>query len=131
MSKCKGTPVYTQHSVAWPELELRDRILEEVSVSFDDKGGGTYGEFTFRWYHLGYKSSLWGGTSTEPRYPHGALRIDCFTDGLPALLDDRIQAVLGNLRRHNRSPKPAKLIQLLEDNGVVASNYHLEGARNG
>jgi len=128
MSKCKGTPTYTQHTVAWPSLTLPDRVMEDMGISFDAKGGGTHGEFFFRWYNLGNNPSLWGGGDRgEPYYPNGALRVECFTDGLTAMMDDRVQAVLDNLRKHNRNPTPAKLIQILEANGISASEHHKRG----
>lgn len=117
MGKQKGTPVYTQHTVAWPELPLRERMLDEVGVSFEAKGGGTYASLDFRWHKL----------ST---YEFGALRVECFSDGFGALLDPRIVSVIESLKRmrmDDRDVSPAKLIELLEAQGVTPSLYHLKG----
>lgn len=129
----KGTPHYTQHSVAWPLNPRPPRVLDDIHVSFDAKGGGTWGEFSFEWIELMRSTSLWPGSSRQepdPAYPHGALRIEVFSDGLPAFLDDRIQRVVVALRKlpeKKRDVSPERLIQILEGQGVGPSQHHLRG----
>lgn len=112
MSKCKGIPTYTQHSVAWPLNPRRDRVVDEVGVSFDHPDGGCIAEFYFRWIEL-------------RMFDHApALRLECFYDGLAGLLDDRILEVLKKVRRRgDRETPPAKLIEILEANGVGPSKH--------
>ncbi len=129
----KGLPTYTQHSVAWPQNPRSPRVLDDIHISFVAKGGGTYGEFTFEWIELMRNTSLWPGSDhkeRDPRYPHGALRIKVFTDGLPAFLDDRVQRVVKALKRlpeDRRNVSPEKLIVMLEAGGIRPSQHHLLG----
>lgn len=130
----KGIPTYTQHSVAWPNNPKRDRVVDDVHVSFFAKGGGTHGEFTFEWVE--FLRQRWDGRSNSERdlrFPYGALRVKVFTDGLPAFLDQRIQSVLLRLSRldeDSRDVSPKTLIEMLEDEGVRPSWYHLQGLIN-
>ncbi len=126
MATCKGTPNYTQHTDDLTGM-MDDRIVAEITVSFDDKDGGTNGEFKFAWYDLGSRTDAFG--KSTPLYPHGALKVECFTDGLTAMMDDRIVAVLNHIRKHNHNAAPASVIAYLEENGVVQSKYHLRGGR--
>jgi hypothetical protein len=118
MPKCKGIPTYTQTSVAFPHNPKVRRIVDEIGIVFQAKGGGgASGEVYFRWLDIGDK------------FPHGALRIEVFTDGLAAFYDDRIQAVVKRLRRLG-DITPARLIGLLETEGVKPSVYQLQGLRD-
>lgn len=119
----KGTPRYTQHTVAWPRLPIHEpNCVEELGVSFDAKGGGTHGEFMFRWYRF-------SSYSYRDRTP--SLRAEVFSDGLGAFLDPRIQRVVGVLQRRHAAGQPDAtpdfLIALLESEGVKPSDYHKAG----
>lgn len=107
---------YTQHSVAWPILADylgQQRLVDELNVQLE--GGSS---ITFDWVSLG------------PAFPHGALRVDAFSAAFDVLLDPRIVSVLSTLRRkrqRSRDIPPAALIALLEEQGALASEYHLRG----
>jgi hypothetical protein len=127
MARFRGIPVYTQHSVAFPMLTLPSPIVEELNVSFQAKGGGTHGEFTFEWASLGSRSFGRFGRETEPVV---AIRVKAFSDGFGAMLDDRIVEVLTKLKRmreKDRDVAPEKLIEMLEAVGVRRSIYHMRG----
>jgi hypothetical protein len=119
----RGIPTYTQYTVAFPTLPMRDGMIEEVNVSFDAKGGGTHGEFSFRWFDF---DKLHPRDKEDRR----ALCVRAFTDGISAMLDERLLAILRRLARRKRDiPEvtPDTLIQMLEEVGVRASKYHLNG----
>jgi hypothetical protein len=120
----RGIPTYTQYTVAFPTLPFRDSVIEEIGVSFDAKGGGTHGEFTFRWYDF-------GGMHPYDKRDHRALRVEAFTDGgISAMLDDRLLSILRRLSRRRRDiPEvtPDTLVQMLEEVGVRASVHQLRG----
>lgn len=116
--RCQGTPTYAQHTVAWPTLRLDPYVVEEVNVCFEARGGGTHGEFRFEWLDF-------PGSSHPP-----ALRVSCYSDGFPALLDPRVQAVLAKLRAlraSRRDVSPERLMGYLEAEGIVASVAHVRG----
>jgi hypothetical protein len=119
----QGIPTYTQHTVAFPTLPLREHVVDDVSVSFAAKGGGTHGEFTVEWVGL----SSFG--------PHGAFRVKAFGDGLGALLDPRILGLMEALRKmddeEQNEVSPARFIEMLEAAGVRPSIYHLRGLDDG
>jgi len=124
--RAKGTPQYTQDSVAFPHHynggdKNEGSQYDEVSVEFAAKGGGCYGSgvsFKFKQF-----SSL-----GRPTY---GMEISGWTDGLDNLLDERIQAVLVSLKAlerrmdHDDAPKPDQVIALLEANGIKPSGYQL------
>ena len=132
----KGTPVYTQRSVAWPRNPARhDSELDDIGVSFDAKGGGTHGEFRFSWVEFTQPKSIWdykgdGPKVRHPAYPHGALKIEVFSDAFGAILDDRIidmLRVIARMQEKRRDMSPEKLIAMLEAAGVKPSQHHLRG----
>lgn len=101
---------YTQHSVAFPNVPMRDHVTDEVLVEFPSGAG-----IAFRWYELG------GG---EP-----AVRVDAFRDGFAGLTSDRVQRVLARLAPDGDvgPSTPSDLVELLEAEGFSPSGYHLEG----
>lgn len=112
----KGIPTYTQFTVAFPTLSRQEETIDEISVGFDAKGGGTHGEFVFKWRDFG---------------PSRALQVCAFTDGgIAAMLDDRILPVLRMLaaRRHTLPEvTPEWLILRLEETGARPSLHQLKG----
>lgn len=119
----KGIPTYTLHSVAWPSLPLggRPRVTEELSISFEAKGGGSHASFNLRWYDLGRTMGR-----TEPP----SVAVECFSDGLGALLDQRVSRLLRRMQMHRKddgSPQPDRVVEWLEELGVGPSTYHLRG----
>jgi hypothetical protein len=119
MSETEETPVltYTQHTVAWPNLRL-DGPYDEVGVSLDYLvGGGVGGEFNWRFHRF-------------DRHHQGA-QLECFGDGLPCLYDPRVQQVVSAWRAMETPDDltPAKLIELLEAAGAVASEHHKRGQK--
>jgi len=116
----RGIPTYTQHTVAWGNrVPLQHGVNDEIGVSFDAFGGGTHGEFRFVWRELGAKYQ-----------PNGALQVQCFSDGLGAMLDERLLSLLrkvARLRQRDRDLSPARLVELLEQAGVRPSEPHLRG----
>lgn len=116
----KGTPTYTQHTVAWPHRPPFDRHTEEINVNFKARGGGTHGEFMITFQEL-------SGNICP--------RVECFTDGLRSLLDERTLTVLNELRRREergvRSITPADVVTLLEEAGFRPSRYQLSGLLSG
>lgn len=108
-----GTILYTQYSVAFPSLSPRERELDELNVSIS----GRNGSIRFAWVDLS-------------GYPTGALKVESFSDSIGVLSDARIGFVvrsIGTRRRHNRDVQPAKVIELLEDQGAIPSHYHVRG----
>lgn len=104
------TASYTQTSVAFPNNPKRAHVIDELGVHLDDTGS----EFYFRWHELG------------PRYPHGALRVECFADGIRAL--QRVLPVVLALE-HEGDVSPQRVIEMLEAVGVTPSHYHLNVIR--
>lgn len=122
MAKFRGLPTYTQNSVAFPTVALHTRgAVDDINISFDAEGGGTYGEFTVEWIDL--KSA---GRKEEPP----ALRLKLFTDGMGAFYDERVQRVFDRIRRlpqARRDVSPERLIEMLEEEGIGPSLHHLRG----
>lgn len=124
----KGIPTYTRHSVAWPDQPLHSEspsVYDEIGVSFDAKGGGTHGEFRFTLHRFGLMN-------LERRRRRGDdeshVAVHCFSDGLAALADERVQTVLAALRRRvGQSVDAEALEELLRKNGIRPSVYHLQG----
>jgi hypothetical protein len=117
----RGIPTYTQYTVAFPTLVMHERdVVEEINVSFNAKGGGTHGEFRFVWYEFHRANGS----------PERALRVEAFTDGMAAMLDERLLSILRTLANRKVSlPEitPTQLIEKLEEVGVRPSTYQLQG----
>lgn len=121
--RCKGTPVYTQRSVAFPTLSRRTYEVDNLGVSFaanEDGGGGTHGEF--HWTFHRFKTQ--NGEAD-------AVSLEVFGDSLAAFNDERIQRVLAKWylsREENQdATEPEVFIRWLEEEGIGPSPYHLEG----
>ena len=117
-----GRFVYTQHSVAFPTIEPwpGDRsVIDMVGVSNDHPGGGTMGEFHWRFYRF-----------QKPVRDHVAVQVQVFGDGLDTFLDRRIQRVVKRWRDLPTpdAMSPAQLIAWLEAEHVVPSSHHRLGA---
>lgn len=111
----KGRPQYVRYSTAWPDLPIRgtDSRYDEINVSFDHRDGGTYGAFTFGFYDFG-RGNL-------------AVRVEAFDDGLGALADSRVQAVIARLRRARKSPTAETFMGWLEAEGIRANPKYATG----
>ena len=115
----RGLPTYTVLSVAFPTSIREPHIVDEINVSFNAKGGGTHGEFGFRWY-------MFNSTSR----PTLAMEVHAFTDGMAAMLDNRIVPILEALaRRKDSLPEVSVdwMVGKLEEAGVKPSTYQLRG----
>jgi hypothetical protein len=107
------TLTYTQHSVAFPTVKVGDDSeTDSVSVSLDDSGGGTHGEFVFRFVHFRNLDTL-------------AVQMTCFGDGLVCLYDPRVQQVVQQWREmpDPDAMSPGYLCELLGAAGAVPSRY--------
>jgi hypothetical protein len=108
------TLTYTQHTVRGPAFR---RTGTFVHVSLDADGGGTGGEMGWTFYVFDLKR-------------HG-VQMAVFGDGLDCLFDPRIQHVVAAWRALTDPDAitAADFVRLLEGNGVVPSEYHLQGVR--
>lgn len=107
------TLTYTQHSVAFPTVRVGDDSeTDSVNVSLDDSGGGTHGEFIFRFVHFRSPDIL-------------AVQLTCFGDGLPCLYDPRVRRVIKKWRKMTDPDlmTPEHLCELLRAAGAVPSRY--------
>lgn len=117
-----GRMKYTQHSVAFPNVPLPERVADEISIEFES------GEFYVRWWKLGR------GESYVPR-------IECFFDSLAGLLDHKIltgvltslpgPSIRSGLRYtvdyKEKYVTPEAFVGLLDRAEIEPSVYHLRG----
>lgn len=122
----RGNKTYTQHSVAFPHQPIHsDRFAyDRVGINFGpgkDGDEGTYAEMNFLFVRFGPHNDL------DDRQHH-AVKIECYTDGVGALLDPSVEGVLtwfNKLGIDRRSEvTPAKLIAKLEAVGFKPSTFH-------
>lgn len=119
----KATLTYTQHTVAFPRLQISDSsdsVYDQVSISLDAEGGGSHGEFQFKFYNFkGY-----GGLDL-------AAKLTLFGDGIVAFTDERVQRVIQAWFKMDDPDDltPARLIEMLNANGAVPSEHHLRPSR--
>lgn len=108
-----STLVFTRHTVAFPMNSLPDGDTEEISVSLDADGGGTEGEFIWRFV------TFRDGTN--------AVQVRVFGDGLPCFLDERVQAVFEQWSSLSNPDEmtPEMLCSSLLSEGAVPSRYML------
>lgn len=116
-----ATLTYTQMTVAFPGQQPHPgdtAAYDSVNVVLDAPDGGSYGEFG--WYFYRFDSG---------RYEHLAAHLEVFGDGLPAFTDPRVQRVFVRWTEMADPDDltPATLIEWLEAEGTVASEYHLRG----
>lgn len=105
------TLTYTQRSVAFPTLPRYDGETDSVNVSLDDSGGGTQGEFHWKFQTFN------GG--------HLAVLLSVFGDGLPCFFDARVQQVVHRWRAMPDPDMmtPNQLCGFLREAGAVPSRY--------
>lgn len=108
-----GTLTYTQHTVAFPTNRLMDDDTDGVGVSLDAKGGGTHGEFQWRF------------VTFRNMHDTKAVQLTVFGDGLPCFFDPRVQQVVQQWREMPDPDEmtPKELCGLLEAAGAVPSRY--------
>lgn len=108
-----STLTYTQYTVAFPSNPLYDGETDNVGVSLDAKGGGTHGEFLFRF--VTFKSM----------HDTKAVQLTVFGDGLSCFFDPRIQPVIQQWRDLPDPDEmtPEQLCRLLREAGAVPSRY--------
>lgn len=139
----KGTPEYTQATVAWDHKKDRVdptdiTVVEDIGISFAAKDGSTYGEFRILWHDFERreKDDMISFFPRSPRDNDPSVELQVYQDGLGAFLDPRIQRVVQRIKRASRfdskrwrtvAPSPAKVIQFLEDEGVRPSKYQRRG----
>jgi hypothetical protein len=103
---------YTQHTKAWPTLELHELwVVDELIVDVDDAPS-----MMFQWVKL-------------PGEQDAFLKVSAYADGFVTLLDPRVLRVLAVLRRkreRNRHVTPAALIAMLQAEGATPSSYHTQ-----
>lgn len=109
------TLTYTQHTVAFPMNPMGDSLTDQVTVSLAYSEGGTDGEFTWEFI-------------TWDRHDRSAVKMAVFGDGVPCLLDPRMQQVV---QQWSAMPDPdemtpEQLIDLLRAAGAVPSRYMRE-----
>lgn len=111
----RGTPVYTQNSVAFPNLPLDNPwYTDKISISFEAKGGGTYGECRLTCMSF---NSLKGSASVE---------LAIFEDGMSILQDERMLLLIKKLKNREHT-SPDELVKLIESVGIQPSAYQKEG----
>jgi hypothetical protein len=110
--------VYTQHSVAFPNLLLNGTsVVDELSLSLEPDGGGTIGEM--KWTFMRFSPASTG------------VQMAVFGDGLPCLFDERVQAAVDEWRAMADPDEvtPNGLIAILVEHGAEPSRYHREPVR--
>ena len=113
----KPTIIYTQHSVAWPQLSpdpTKDWVVDHLSVNYDDATGDFGIEFMRFDRETGDKLHA---------------RIQVFHDGLDLFYDERFQRVMAAWQKtdDDTSTTPQDFIAWLEAEGAVPSSYHRDG----
>ena len=105
---------YTQHSIAWPDVSLRENWhTDELLIWTEDEALHSEIKWTFM-------------TFTS----HGrGIQMSVFGDGLALLFDDRVATVVAqwSVLPKPDDMSPRDLIALLEGVGAVASKSHRNG----
>lgn len=109
---------YTLHSVAFPQVPLHERIVNDVSISFGREGEWEHAEFVVSWYD----PSIFGGKTT--------LKVGFFGESLHALDHPVVQALIAGIRKARDGdidPSPETVVEILDAAGAHPTHYHLRG----